>query len=191
MAVIVQSNALRKGMIFASGEGSFLVLAYSHMKKGRGMATIRIKAKNVETGAIAEKTFSSSERVELADAQRKDSQYLYSDGSKAYFMDNNDYSQFEFPVSDIEWEMNFMKEGTRAVILFIGEKPVTIEIAKSVNLTVTETSDAVKGDTSSNATKEAILETGYKVQVPIFTKKGDLIKVNTETGTYTSRGESE
>ena len=191
MAVIVQSNALRKGMIFASDGGSYLVLDYSHMKKGRGMATIRIKAKNIETGSIAEKTFSSSERVELADAQRKDSQYLYSDGAKAHFMDNNDYSQFEFSISDITWEMNFMKEGTRAIVLFIGDKPVTIEIPKSVNLIVSETSDAVRGDTSSNATKEAVLETGFKIQVPIFTKKGDLIKLNTESGTYTSRGETE
>ncbi|MBN1915575.1 elongation factor P [Candidatus Dojkabacteria bacterium] len=189
MAIVVPSNDLRKGMIFTTGGESYLVLEYSHMKKGRGMATIRIKGKNVNTGSIVEKTFSSSERVELADAHRKEAQYLYADDSSVYFMDKDDFSQFSFPFSELSWERNFIKEGTKVVVLFINDKPVGIEIPKSVVLKIEQTSDAVKGDTSSNAMKEAVLETGYKVQVPLFLKMGEFIKLNTESGTYTSKAE--
>ncbi len=185
----VNSNELRKGILFTHEGINYVVLDYEHIKKGRGLAVIRVKVKNVANGAIIEKTFNNSEKLELLDSERRSAQFLYADDKEAYFMDNEDYSQFTFPNEEIEWEKNFLKQGTKVVILYISSKPVALEIPKAVDLEITETGDAVRGDTSSGALKEAILETGFKVMVPLFSKNGDLIRINTEAGSYTGRSE--
>lgn len=187
MAAVINSNDLRPGSVFVEDGGAYVVIKYSHMKKGRGQATIRVKVRNLQTNSITEKTYSNEQKVEAADVEKRTTQYLYNDGTDAYFMDTADYSQFSLPVEMLEWELNFLKEGSSVVTMFLDEKAVSIEIPKSVELTVTEANDAVAGNTSGNATKEATTETGYKLQVPMFIALGNMIKINTESGTYVSR----
>lgn len=184
---VIDSNALRPGSVFVDGGETFVVIKYSHMKKGRGQATIRVKVRNLHTGSITEKTYSNEQKVEAADVEKRTTQFLYSDGTDANFMDTADYSQFALPVEMLEWELNFLKEGASVVTMFLDGQAVSIEIPKSVELAITEANDAIAGNTSGNATKEAIVETGYKLQVPMFIAINNVIKINTESGTYVSR----
>jgi elongation factor P len=188
MAAVLNSNELKVGAVFVDDGQSFVVLKYQHIKKGRGQATIRVKVRNIENGAITEKTYSNEEKVQAADVEKRTSQYLYADDNRVYFMDNADYSQFDLDKEQLEWEMNFLHEGDSVVTLFLNGNAVSIEIPKSAELTIVETSPAVAGNTATNATKEATADTGYKMQVPLFIESGQVIKVNTEMGTYVSRG---
>lgn len=181
------SNALRNGSIFEYDGRKYLVLKYQHIKKGRGQATIRLKVRDLESNVITEKTFTNEQSVEAADVEKKSAQFLYSDDSKAYFMDVNDYSQFELPKEDLETELNFLTEGLKVITLYIDGNPVSIELPKSVELLVTNTTGATAGNTATNAMKKAVLETGYEIQVPLFIKQGQKIRVNTESGTYTGK----
>ncbi len=183
----INSNDLREGMVFDLEGQTFIVMKYQHIKKARGQATIRVKVKNIKTGSITEKTFTNEQKVDEADVEKKSAQYLYKDDEKAYFMDTNDYSQFSFISEDIDWEVQFLKEGEKVVTLFLKGVPISIQIPKSVDLKIKNTSDAVSGNTSTSATKEAVLETGYKIQVPLFIQKGEKIKVNTDSGEYSGR----
>lgn len=184
---VINSNDLRPGSVFVDSGETYVVLKYSHMKKGRGQATIRVKVRNIQTDSITEKTYSNEQKVEAADVEKRTSQFLYSDGSDAHFMDTADYSQFALATEGVEWELNFLKEGSAVITMFLEGAPVSIEIPKSVELQVTETNDAVAGNTAGNATKEATVETGYKFQVPMFINIGDVVKINTDSGTYVSR----
>lgn len=183
----INSNDLKEGVIFSDDGSTFLVIKYSHIKKGRGQATIKLKVKNIETGSITILSYSNEQRVETADVEKRNVQYLYSDEKDVYFMDDSDYSQFTVPKENIEREVDFLKEGQKVVTMFLDGNPISIELPKSVELTVTETSDAVSGNTSSGAMKDAIVETGYKVQVPLFIKQGDILKINTDSGDYVAR----
>ena len=183
----INSNDLKEGVIFADSGSTYLVIKYSHIKKGRGQATIKVKVKNIETGSITILSYSNEQRVEAADVEKRTVQYLYSDEKDVYFMNNEDYSQFAIPLENIEKELLFLKEGQKVVTMFLDGNPISIELPKSVELEVKDTSDAVSGNTSSGAMKDAIVETGYRVQVPLFIKQGDLLKINTDSGDYVSR----
>ncbi|MFW5703021.1 MAG: elongation factor P [Candidatus Dojkabacteria bacterium] len=184
---MINSNDLRPGSVFKDNGETFLVLKYSHMKKGRGQATIRVKVKNISTRSIVEKSYTNEQKVEEADVEKRTAQFLYADDSNAYFMDTADYSQFQLNKEEIEWELNFLKEGGKSIATFLEGNAISIEIPKSVELGVVKTTDAVAGNTSSGATKEAQLETGYSAQVPLFIKEGEVLKINTESGYYVSR----
>jgi elongation factor P len=187
MANYINSNELKPGVVFLDDTQNYVVIKYQHIKKGRGQATIRVKVRNIETNSITEKTYSNEQKVEAADVEKRSAQYLYRDGTSAYFMDTADYSQFDFLESEIEWELNFLKEGAKVVTLFLNGKAVSIEIAKSAELKIVETTSAVPGNTATNATKDAILESGYRIQVPLFLNQDDVIRVNTEEGNYVAR----
>jgi len=184
----VESSQLRKGVVFKDGIKNYLVLDYKHVKKGRGLATVRVKVKEVETGAIVEKTFSSNEKAETTDLSHKSAQYLYSDEEESYFMNSSDYSQFTLKNDNIENELKYMLEGVTVKVMWLEEKPISIELPKKVTLEVVKTGPGILGDTASGATKEAELETGLTIQVPLFMKQGDKIIVNTERGSYVSKG---
>ena len=188
MSADLESSQLRKGTVFRDGGRVFIVLNYKHVKKGRGLATIRVKVRDVESGSIVEKTFSSNEKVDSVSLGRKSAQYLYSDDNYSYFMDNSDFSQFQIGNGMIEWQRNFLTEGAKIQAVFLEEKVISIDIPKKVSLKVKYTEPGVVGDTATGAEKEAELETGYKVNVPLFVKIGDSIKVNTERGNYVSKG---
>jgi elongation factor P len=185
---MLQSTELKKGAVFKLNGKTYRVLDYKHVKKGRGLATIRVKVRDVESGAIVEKTFSSNEKVEPAEINYRSAQFLYSDDLRAYFMDSEDYSQFDIALEDIEWERNFLKDGTKVKTIRLEDRVIGVELPKKVTLEIKNTGPGVAGDTATTALKEAELETSYKVQVPLFIKNGDLIIINTESGNYVSKG---
>ncbi len=183
----INANNLKVGSVFKEGEDSYLVLKYNHIKKGRGQATIKVKVKNILSSSITEMSFTNEQKVHDADVEKKTVQYLYEDGQNGFFMDASDYSQFQIELENFENEKNFMKEGDKVVATFLEGNPIALELPKSVDLEVIETSDAVAGNTANNAMKDAILETGFKIQVPLFINTGDRVKVNTESSSYVSR----
>jgi elongation factor P len=187
MANVLNSNELRPGMVYEDGGESLQVLDYMHRKYGRGQATIRVKVKNLGTGAIAERTYDSGVKLPEVDTYRRSGQYLYQDGLNAVFMDVENYQQFNFSLSELVQQLKFLKEGEKVVVLYLNDSPVSVEMPASVELVVTSAPPAVSGDTVSNATKKAVLETGTEIDVPMFVQSGDKIKVNTETSSYAGR----
>ena len=181
---------LRKGTVFAEEGIPFLVLDYSHTKMGRGTANIKVKVRNLKTGATLEKTFTSGASVEEAEVTRRKGQYLYADSEKCHFMDPQSFEQFSTPFSVAEGAAKFLPEGAKVDILSYRNEPLSVQLPLKVDLKVVETGPSEKGDTRSAATKEAVLETGYKLQVPMFVKVGDTIRINTETGKYVERVQS-
>jgi elongation factor P len=153
---------------------------------GKGSALMRSRLRNVETGKQVDYTYKSTESVETIEVTSVDMQYLYKDGENMYAMDNN-YEQFTIPLAVVGDVVDYLKEGERVFVYVYNEKPLAIRPPASVRLKITETEDAVKGDTVSGAKKPAVLETGVTVMVPLFVKAGETIVVNPETGQYTER----
>lgn len=183
----IASNALREGSLFVRDGQKYLVLKYQHIKKGRGQAVIRVKVQNIVTKANTELTFTNEEKLEEFNAEKRSAQFLYRDGDSFYFMDNDNFEQYELKVESIESKQNFLIEGTKVVMLFVEGEPLSIDIPKTVVLEVTHTEPANAGNTATGALKNAEVETGYTVLVPLFIKIGDKVKINTETGKYTAR----
>lgn len=181
------ANELRKGMVYVDHGDVLLVLDYRHIKMGRTPPTNRVKIKNIVTGNITEKTYGSSDKVEDADVSKGSAQFLYADGSNINFMDTDDYSQFTLAQADYQSELGYLKEGEKVIALYIDGKAISIELPKAVELKVTQSSDAVAGDSSNNPTKKVTLETGMEINAPLFIKQGDVLRINTETGDYTGR----
>ena len=182
---------LRNGTIYLYEDHPYKVLKYEHVKTARGGATIKVKSQDLITGVIKEVAFNNGDKVEVADMQTKAMQYLYSDDSSLYLMDQEDFEQYELNLDSARDELKYLVEGyTYQVILFEG-KPMSIVLPASFFYKVAEAPDAVKGNTASNATKKITLENGLIIEAPQFIKKGDVVKVNTTTGEYTGRGTSE
>lgn len=189
MASFASSTELRNGTVFNLEGKTYTVIKYEHNKRGRGHATVRVKIKDIVNGTTTEKTFTDGDKLEIADIARKNAQFLYKDDSKIYFMDSVDFSQFSFDLKALKWEVNFLKESNseEVQVLWLDEKPVNFVLAQNVDLLVTETEMATAGDTATGAMKEAVLETGFKMQVPLFIKTGDKIKISTEDGHYITK----
>lgn len=184
---MIDVNELRKGVIFEHDGMLFRVLEYSHNKPGRGNATIRIKARNLRSGATLEKTFQSGERVQDVRLDHHDVQYLYTDGELYYFMDN---VTFEQPAvkSDLAGEYaGFLKEGMEVKLTFYDGEAIEIELPTSIDLKVVSAEASVRGDTATGVTKKVKTETGLEVQVPNFVNAGDTIRVDTRNGNYLTR----
>lgn len=184
----LESTQLRKGIVFKEQNRVYLVLKYKHVKKGRGLATVRVKVRDVETGATVEKTFTSNEKVESIDLVHKSAQYLYSDKEYSFFMNSDDYIQFQIENDEIAWQRKFLVEGMQVQVLWLEDKVISVDLSKKVKLKVKYTEPGVAGDTVGSATKEAELATGFKLQVPLFIENGDIIIVNTDSGNYVSKG---
>jgi elongation factor P len=184
---MINATDLKNGITFLDNGKPYKVIKYTHVKIGRGGAIVRVTARNLESGGVEEKTFSSNIKVEDVQTVKRQLQFLFVDGNIATFMDPKTYDQIEVPVSVIENELHFIKEGQVVSLLFWDEKPLSIEIQPKVTLTVTDTPLGVKGDTASNVYKEATLENGLKVKVPLFIKKGERIVVDTRNGEYVER----
>ncbi|MBD3360633.1 elongation factor P, partial [Candidatus Peregrinibacteria bacterium] len=152
-----------------------------------GSAFTRTKLKNLKTDQVIENTFKSGEAVELADIIRKKCQYLYNDGNEYYFMDNVNYEQFSLNKEAIGEAAKFLLEGTECYALHIDGKPVSIQLPPKMDFKVVSTTPGVKGDTATGGSKECTIETGATIKVPLFIKEDDIIKINTEDGTYVSK----
>src|SRR3989338_10152769 len=193
---MISVTELRKGTVFsakggsASGgaqEGPYVVLEYRHIKVGRGVANIKVKVKDLKSGSTLEKTFMSGASVEEAEVVRKKVQYLYSDDKNLYFMDPQTFEQFGVSKTIAKDAAKLLKEGAETVLLMFQNEPISIELPLKVDLKVVETPPGEKGDTKQGGTKEATLETGYRLQVPLFVGVGEIVQVNTETGDYAGR----
>jgi elongation factor P len=178
---------LRKGTIFQLDGVPYRVIEYSQKVMGRGGSTVNVKIKSLVDGKVLAKTFHGSDTVQTADVSNRPMQYLYSGAGRFYFMDPNSYEQYELDAEAMEGKAGFMKEGDNVTAQFFSGRIINIELPKNVPLKVEYTENAVRGDTSSAITKDAKLETGMTVKVPAFIKTGDLISVDTTTGTYRER----
>lgn len=184
---MIDVNDLRKGVIFELDNNLFRVLEYTHHKPGRGNAIIRVKARNLRTGSTIEKTFISGDRVQDVRLDYHNVQYLYKDGDNYVFMDAETFEQPTIPGSLVAESAAFLKEGMEVKITFFQNEPLDIELPTSVDLKVTHADIAVRGDTATGVTKKVTVETGAEIDVPIFVKEGDTIRVDTRTGEYVTR----
>jgi len=178
---------LKKGTIFQLDGVPYRVLEYGQKVMGRGGSIVNVRIKSLLDGRVLDKTFRGSEQIGSADVTNKNVQYLYGDGKNFYFMDEATYEQFELSADTIGDQAGYMKEGDTMQAQVFDSRVITIELPKNVPLKVTYTENAVKGDTSSAITKDAQLETGITVKVPAFIKSGDVISLDTTTGTYRTR----
>jgi elongation factor P len=184
---MINSTDLKNGTTFLSYGKPFKVIKYSFIKIGRGGAIVRVTARNLETGGIEEKTYSSNVKVEDFSTTKRKLQYLYNDGKVASFMDPLSYEQVEIPIGTLKSELTYIKEGEIVDIVFWDDKPLSVDISPKVILKVTDTAPGIKGNSTANAYKSAILENGLNVKVPLFVNNGDKIRVDTRTGEYVER----
>lgn len=178
---------LKKGTLFQLVGVPYRVVDYNQKVMGRGGSIVNVRIKSLIDGKVLEKTFKGNEQIESADVTNQSVQYLYSDGSTFYFMNEDSFEQFEVPADLVGDSAGYLKEGDIVTLQFFDGVPINVELSKNVPLVVTYTEDAVKGDTSSSITKDATLETGVTIRVPAFIKQGDLISVDTSNGTYRER----
>ncbi len=178
---------LRAGATFKDQGNLWEVQSYQHIKMGRGSANIKIKARNLRTGATIEKSFISGARVEEVEVEKKKAQFLYLDSEGAHFMDQSSFEQFSLPRTLLAAESSFLKEGEEYDLVVAEGETLGLELPRNMILTVAETGPGVKGDTVSSAFKSAVLENGMDIQVPLFIKVGDKIKVDTRSGQYLER----
>lgn len=184
---MINVNDLRNGTTFQDGGNLFEVLEYSHTKMGRGTATIRVKVKNLRTLATTEKTFISSARVEEAQLEKIAGQFLYKDDSDVTFMDPVTFDQFPVPVVVLSGQEKYLKEGENYSLNSFEGKVLSVDLPRTVILKIVEAPPGVRGDTVSNVYKEATVENGIKVKVPLFINPGDSVKVDTRSGEYVER----
>lgn len=184
---MITAGDFRKGMTFQINGEPHVVLDFQHVKPGKGAAFVRTKYKNIITGATREEAFNPSDKFENAHIETKVMQYLYNDGELYYFMDNETFEQVPIGQDMVEDAIKFLKENDEATIKFFQEKPFIVEAPNFVDLVVIETEPGVKGDTATNVTKAATVETGAVVQVPIFIEEGEKIQIDTRTGEYLGR----
>ncbi len=178
---------LRKGQVFSLEGTPYIVVEYAQKVMGRGGSIVNVKIKNLLDGKLLSKTFKGSEQLDNVDLTYSNVQYLYNDGSKYYFMDNESYEQIEFPSEVVKQQAMYLRESDVVKAMKIDGNAVSIELPKNVNLKVNYTEDVVKGDTTSNVQKDAKLETGVSIKVPSFIRVGDVVSVDTETGAYRER----
>lgn len=184
---MIDVNKLKVGVTFTEDEQPWKVMKYDFIKMGRGGAVIKVKVKNLLSGAIVVKSFQSGNRVEDIALEKKHLQYLYKDETRAYFMDPISFEQSEMPLAIIGDDINYLIEGEKAWVLFWIDKVLGVEVPASVVMEVTEAERWEKGDSVSNLNMPIKVASGITIQAPLFIRKGDKIKINTETGTYIGR----
>ena len=184
---MIDVNDLRKGVTFELDNALFKVMDYEHHKPGRGKATIRIKARNLRTGTILDKSFISGDRVQDIRLDYHNVQYLYSDGELYHFMDLETYDQPALSTDILGESTQFLKEGMEVKLTFYEGEALDIDLPTSVELLVTQAGIVIRGDTATGVTKKVTMETGLQVQVPNFIEEGDVLRVDTRNGAYITR----
>ena len=184
---MISVSDFRNGVTFEMDGKVMQIVEFQHVKPGKGAAFVRVKMKNVITGAVIETTFNPSDKYPSAYIERKKMQYSYSDGDLYYFMDTETYDMIPIDKSILDDGFRFVKENDTCTILSYKGKPFGIESPNFVDLVVTKAEPGVKGDTATNVTKPATVETGAEVKIPLFINEGDKITIDTRTGEYLSR----
>lgn len=182
------TSDIRKGLCIRYNHDIFKIVEFLHVKPGKGPAFVRTKLKSVTTGKVIDNTFSAGHKIEDVRVETRSYQFLYSDGSTFHFMNTDDYNQIALQQNSLD-APDLLKEGEIVTIMFNTEDsmPLSVDMPASVVLEVTHTEPGVKGNTATNATKPATVETGARVNVPLFINEGDKIKIDTEKGSYMER----
>ena len=184
---MITAGDFRNGVTFEMDGQVVSIIEFQHVKPGKGAAFVRTKIRNVITGAVVEKTFNPNDKYPTAFIERKDMEYLYNDGDLYYFMDNETYEQLPINAGVLGDNFKFVKENMVCKIMSYKGNVYGVEPPTFVELEVTQTEPGVKGDTATNVTKPATIETGAEIKVPIFINEGDRIQIDTRTGEYMSR----
>lgn len=192
---MISVSDLKKGMIVKFENNLYGIQDFQHVKPGKGGAFIRVRLKEIKTGTIIEKTLRTHDSFDKVHIEERQFQYLYRDSERFFFMDMQNYEQISFSEAEVGENAKFLKESLELKVLFYKEKvekgeelkPLRIELPQFIELKILEAPPGVKGDTVSSPTKEATLETGFKLQVPLFIEKGDIIRINTTTSEYVER----
>ena len=184
---MVSAGDFRNGMTFEMDGDVYQIIEFQHVKPGKGAAFVRTKIRNVIAGSVVERTFNPTEKFPTAYIERKEMEYSYNDGDLYYFMDPESYELIPINKSDLYDKFKFVKENTVCKILSYKGNVFGVEPPTSVTLEVTQTDPGFKGDTATNATKPAVLETGAEIKVPLFIEEGEMVIVDTRTGEYLSR----
>ena len=187
MAETVNTNQFKNGMHIELDGSPWRIVEFQHVKPGKGGAFVRTKLKSLDSGSVVDRTFRAGEKFPRVFTEVKNMQYLYDAGDEVVFMDEATYEQMHLPHATVEDELPYLQPSSSVQLLFVGGKPSGVQLPGSVELAVTETEPGVKGDTVSNVTKPATLETGAIVQVPLFVNQGERIKVDPREGRYISR----
>jgi elongation factor P len=184
---MISAGDFRNGVTFDMDGNVFQIIEFQHVKPGKGAAFVRTKIRNVISGAVVERTFSPTDKFPTAYVERRDMQYLYSDGGLYYFMDNETYENIPISESTLGDNFKFVKENTDVKVLSYKGNIFGVEPPFFMELQVTQTDPGFKGNTATNTLKPAILETGAQINVPLFINEGDMIRVDTRTGEYMER----
>lgn len=184
---MISSNDLRTGMAILHEDNLYQVLGQSQNKTAQRQMIVKVKVKNMYTGSITELTFIGGDKIQVAHIEKKTMQYLYDAGTALVFMDSETYEQIELQKDMLEWELNFLTENQDVTMIMYENEVLGIQLPEKIALEVTEAEPAVKGDTATNAQKNAVLETGYEIRVPLFIEQGELVMVSTSDGKYTGR----
>ncbi|MED5263066.1 MAG: elongation factor P [Myxococcota bacterium] len=183
----IDTSQFRNGLKIELDGSPFVMTYFQHVKPGKGGAFVRTKVKNLLTGKVLDRTFRSGEKVQEADVEERTMQYLYLDGEDRVFMDNTTYDQAPISNDVLGDARAYLKENTDVSVLFWRDKPVNIDLPPFIEVEVSECEPGIRGDTASNVTKPATIETGATVQVPLFIKEGDTIRIDTRTREYSER----
>ena len=187
MADVYMAGDLRNGTTFELDGNVFRVVEFQHVKPGKGAAFVRVKMKNVITGAVLERTFNPSEKLQGAEIEKRDMQYLYNDEILYYFMDNNTYDQIPLNKEQIGDALKYIKENMNVTMLSFKGNVFAVEPPMFVELEVTYTEPGFSGNTTTTSGKPATLENGLEISVPLFVEIGDVIRIDTRTGLYMER----
>ena len=184
---MITAGDFKKGITIEWDGGVWNIVDFQHVKPGKGAAFVRTKIKNIMTGAVVERSFNPTDKMPKAIIETKEMEYLYSDGDLYYFMDNETYEQMPLTHEQVEDAIPYMKENTVATVRFFKGSAFSVEAPNFVDLKVIHTEPGFKGDTASNTTKPATVETGLTLNVPLFVEIGDVLRIDTRTGEYMSR----
>jgi elongation factor P len=183
----VDTSQFRNGLKIELDGEPYTIVFFQHVKPGKGGAFVRTKVRNLKNGKVLERRFRAGERVELADVEEHKMQYLYQDGEQLVFMNTQSFEQIPFTTAQVGDARQYLKENLEVDVVFWRGNPINIELPAFITAVITKCEPGIKGDTASNVTKPATLETGAVVQVPLFVKEGETIRVDTRSGEYVER----
>jgi elongation factor P len=188
--IMIGVTELRAGTTYEEDGASLIVLSYEHIKTGRGSANIKVKVRNIKTGTILDKSYINGAKVQDVQVLKREMQYLYKDDEAAYFMDPNTFEQISILLKIIPNEHVYLKEGETFPVSFLKGEPISVLLPPKMAFRVEEAAPGVKGNSATNVFKDAILENGLTVKVPLFITSGEVIRVDTRTGAYSEKAQS-
>ena len=187
MGTMYDTREFRRGLKVLMSNDPWTIVDFQHVNPGKGAAFTRTKLKNLRTGQVIEQNIKSGDKLEKPDVEERSMQYMYNDGDMYYFMDTESFDQISLTNEDVADTKNYLIENAVINVMFFNGKPIGVETDTFVNLKVLETTDGVRGDTATGGTKPATLETGMTIPVPMHINEGDVLKIDTRTGSYVER----